>query len=62
MANRIPVDEVLVVIALHLILDGGLQVADPFEGQLQICLKALIGCFQALNVHFLLSIGQGLRI
>lgn len=30
----LPVDKVLVLVALHLILNGGLQVPNAFEGQL----------------------------
>lgn len=30
----LPVDKVLILIALHLILNGGLQVPDALEGQL----------------------------
>lgn len=54
-APFLPVDEIFIVIALHLVLDGCLQVTDPFEGQLEVGLQALIGCLQTLNVHFLLA-------
>lgn len=38
----VPVDEVFIVVTLHLVLDGCLQVTDPFEGQLKVRLQALI--------------------
>jgi len=57
-SSRSPVNEVIVVVGLHVVLDGGLQVSDPLEGQLQVHLEALIGRLQALDVHFLTGAGQ----
>ena len=37
-----PVNEVLVIITFHLILNGRLEVTDPLKGQLEVCLEALI--------------------
>ena len=58
---RVPVDEVFIVITLHLILDGCLKVPDSLEGQLEISLQALVGSLKALNVHFLPSRGNIVR-
>lgn len=49
----LPVDEILIVVTLHLILDSSLEVSDPLEGQLEVRLETLVGCFQTLNIHFL---------
>lgn len=49
----LPVDQIFIIIALHFVLDGRLEVTDPLEGQLEVRLQALIGRLQAFNVHFL---------
>lgn len=49
----LPVDEILIVVTLHLILDSSLEISDPLEGQLEVRLETLVGCFQTLNIHFL---------
>ena len=47
------VDKVVIVITLHVVLYSGLQVTYPPESQLEVCLQALIGRLQTLDVHFL---------
>lgn len=53
----VPVDQILIVITLHFILNGRLEVANPLEGQLEVRLQALVGRLQAFNVHFLVNTG-----
>lgn len=51
--HLLPVDKVLILIALHLILNGGLQVPNALECQLEVSLQALVSSFQTLQVHLL---------
>lgn len=51
--SRSPVDKVLVLIALHFVLNGSLQVPDALERQFQISLQALVCSFQTLQIHLL---------
>lgn len=51
--HLLPVDKVLILIALHLILNGGLQVPNALECQLEVSLQALVSGFQTLQVHLL---------
>lgn len=36
--TSLPADEVIVIVALHVVLNGGLQVPNPLEGQLEVSL------------------------
>lgn len=43
--HLLPVDKVLILITLHLILNGGLQVPNALECQLEVSLQALVSGF-----------------
>lgn len=58
-ATALPVDQVVIVVTLHLVFDRRLQVTDPLERQLQISLQTLIRRLQTLHVHFLSSMRDG---